>query len=712
MHPTLIILLLFLLFSCNPQQETSWDTPGNHNPLVPGYFADPTIKKFGDTYYIYSTTDGVKLASGEPTVWISKNLVDWYNAELDIELPEGLTNCWAPDVMKGKDGKYYYYMGNCQNGCNIYGYVADHPVGPWKPLNEGVAVIPVGTGSENLPALDAQFLKCENGDIYSFFGTWCHIFQGLGWAKIAGDDMYTIEESGYVPNEQLPHLFEAIYPMERNGKYILMYSSGDCRKSDYAVHYAYADHPTGPYTYGQNNPILENNSDFTIDGPGHHSMLELAGEYYIFYHRHDNPHSSGGMFRQIAVDQLHFLNDSTIEKIIPTHTGIADFGLGNKHPENLALNGSAQASSQYHLVADKTPYTRDSTNYLYEAGNAIDDNNGTLWMAASSALPQSLTVDFGKSQSIKCILTQFQYATYYYRYIIEVSQDNENWQLFADRTDNRVSGSPMVDDLEVTARFIRWTITGTEKQGMLAAIWNVKVYDELFDLPDIDNLPSPDGPAPLASQELEVAFDPGHLPIGPIEENIQNQGRINGVFKPIGHCQIREVEGVKALYLNGNAYLELSKPAPNSMDWNAPFTVSAWIYAEEITPGKCIMSWNTRDNMLQASYAALMYGSGPYGAMAHGDGYVDVGFNEVPETGRWHQITVTFDGMLETIYVNGVKDSTFPLHLFVDADTVRIGSSGVEQENFVGYIANAQLYNKAMTPEEVREHFADTHPVK
>ena len=34
-----------------------WNTPGAGNPLLPGYFADPTIKKFGDTYYIYATTD-------------------------------------------------------------------------------------------------------------------------------------------------------------------------------------------------------------------------------------------------------------------------------------------------------------------------------------------------------------------------------------------------------------------------------------------------------------------------------------------------------------------------------------------------------------------------------------------------------------------------------------------------------------------------------
>ncbi|WP_148038926.1 hypothetical protein [Proteiniphilum sp. X52] len=61
----------------------------------------------------------------DPQVWISKDFVNWYNYEMEIDLPDGLTNCWAPDVLKGDDGKYYYFMGNCQFGCNVYGYMSD-----------------------------------------------------------------------------------------------------------------------------------------------------------------------------------------------------------------------------------------------------------------------------------------------------------------------------------------------------------------------------------------------------------------------------------------------------------------------------------------------------------------------------------------------------------------------------------------------------------
>ena len=49
----------------------------NGNPIIPGYFADPTVKKFGDTYYIYATTDGNGGGYGPSQVWMSKDFVNW-----------------------------------------------------------------------------------------------------------------------------------------------------------------------------------------------------------------------------------------------------------------------------------------------------------------------------------------------------------------------------------------------------------------------------------------------------------------------------------------------------------------------------------------------------------------------------------------------------------------------------------------------------------
>ena len=136
MRKNIILCILFLIiFGLADGQEILFNTPGAGNPILPGYFADPTVKKFADIYYLYCTTDGIKSASGEPQVWISKDFVNWFNYEMEIDVPEGLTNVWAPDVFQYND-RYYYVMGNCEAGCNIYGYFSD-TLWSLDSLNEG-----------------------------------------------------------------------------------------------------------------------------------------------------------------------------------------------------------------------------------------------------------------------------------------------------------------------------------------------------------------------------------------------------------------------------------------------------------------------------------------------------------------------------------------------------------------------------------------------
>lgn len=49
------------------------------NPIIPDNLADPSVVKFGDTFYLYGTTDidqGLSKA-GTPVVWKSKDFVNW-----------------------------------------------------------------------------------------------------------------------------------------------------------------------------------------------------------------------------------------------------------------------------------------------------------------------------------------------------------------------------------------------------------------------------------------------------------------------------------------------------------------------------------------------------------------------------------------------------------------------------------------------------------
>ena len=96
-----IIVALYAVMLSQPlqaQQKESplWNAPGAGNPFIPGYFADPTIRKFGDTYYLYATTDGTGNGYGPAQVWVSKDFVNWKNIIMNWPTTEVV---WAPDVM-------------------------------------------------------------------------------------------------------------------------------------------------------------------------------------------------------------------------------------------------------------------------------------------------------------------------------------------------------------------------------------------------------------------------------------------------------------------------------------------------------------------------------------------------------------------------------------------------------------------------------------
>ena len=270
----------------------------------------------------------------------------------------------------------------------------------------------------------------------------------------------------------------------------------------------------------------------------------------------------------------------------------------------------------------------------------------------------------------------------------------------------------MIDDNDMSARYVRLTITGTEKSGVIPAVWNLKVYNTLFEIPAYQNAESKAGPGAKSTKSLLVDLNADALKVGSIITKVSNKGKLGGYFEASGTPVVKTIDGVKAAYLDGKSYLKLSKKALASLDWNSPFTASVWVYNPTVEMGECLLAWNSRENMLQSSYAALMYGTGHYGAVAHGDGAVDVPYKEIPVKATWHHIVVTFDGMLENVYVDGKLNTQTPISLFVEKGDILIGASGEPTENFSGYIANARLYDKAMTQHEIELLMKSSRPRK
>lgn len=710
-------LLLTACVQTNPDAQAdpgvqtglSSQSPDAGNPLLPGYFADPTIVEFDGIYYIYATTDNEMLASGAPTLWYSRDLLNWYNYTLDIPTLESinLRNFWAPDIVKGDDGRYYLYFGNCQAGCNIYGYVSSTPVGPWTKLHQDdTPVIGSGFPRRGFPSLDAQFFRDDDGKIYAYWGTWVHYNGGYAVGELDGKSMSRMINGKNIPLEQTPEPFEAAYVLKHKDKYILMYSSASCHDASYNVRYSYADNPYGPFTPGDNNPILSTNADQSVHGPGHHSVLKQGEDYYIVYHRHDYPMTRGGMARQVCIDSMIFENDSTIRKVIPSHRGIADI-FPSELPVDLAFGAKTKASSYYRMNSPGYDYT-------YKPSFATDNNNATMWKAADNSFPQTLEIDLGSVQKISRVMTQFEFASYYYQYLLEYSTNGKKWAVYADRSDNRVSGSPMIDDKEVEARFLRLKVLGAEKTGIYAAVWNIKAYGSSFDIPlGLVNKASEAGPGAASKREMLLGFEINKKNKAENLSSLPNLGTLGGNFTLRGEVSLGTDDlGVQALeFTRGSLVLDV--PVPQSLAWNGSFTVATWVRNPEVgREGDCLFSWCDRHALrLANSYNALFYNRGPYGAMAHLDGHFDMRYRNLPAENEWHHIVVTFDGVLEKVYVDGVLDNVQSMILASAVERARfiVGASDVG-EHFSGYMTSLRMYDYALSPKELSKLMKKTRP--
>ena len=454
MNRIYLVAAFLLLGAVSGFARKKHDAPGTGNPVIPGYFADPTIKKFGDTYYMYATTDGSGAGFGPAQVWTSKDFVNW--TLMPMNWPDSHW-IWAPDVIRHTDGRYYYFY--CQP-CIIHCGVSETPRGPWKNiLGESEAVLVPDRFVTNAITLDGQTFVDDDGSVYLYWGTW-GIYKGFGCgAGKMTPDLKGFTETRLIPNTEAVDFFEAPFVLKRNGIYYFMYSSGSCHDHTYRVQYATSDHPLGPYEY--KGCILETNEDGTVHGPGHHSILKEGDDYYIVYHRHDNPHSNRGFHRQLCMDKMEFAADGSIRKVIPTHKGVGALAPSVVKSENLALGAGVRASSCY--------------DDNFRAEYAVDDNNGTLWRPRGMG-QEWLEIDLGSSREIQTVWTQFEYGTQFYQYLIETSVDGKHWSVFADKRNIHLAGSPMVDFGKAEARYVRLTFTGGQKNGFGGAVWNVKVF--------------------------------------------------------------------------------------------------------------------------------------------------------------------------------------------------------------------------------------------
>jgi beta-xylosidase len=293
--------------SCAAQQTSPPSAPQFDRtpppPALPGVNADPHIAVFGDTFYLYPTTDGSEgWRSTSFRAWSSHDLVHWKDEGVILNLPRDLTwatlHAWAPAIAT-KNGKYYYYYSAAQN---IGVAVADTPVGPFKdPL--GRPLVAKST-FPRMQAIDPMVFVDDDGSAILYWG------QGRCKAVKLNDDMISFNPAD-VRDLTPPGYNEGPFVHRRQGRYYLSWSEFDTRDPRYSVACATGDLPLGPFAKAAVNPILRQSGQ--VKGAGHHSVVQIPGgdDWVIAYHRFRVP-DGNGYNRETCLSPLKYAQDGSI----------------------------------------------------------------------------------------------------------------------------------------------------------------------------------------------------------------------------------------------------------------------------------------------------------------------------------------------------------------------------------------------------------------
>ncbi len=266
-------------------------------------------------------------------------------------------------MCKGKDGKYYFYY---TGGNGIVGVaVCDSPCGKFEFIgfvrNKEGRTLGQGTGDVN--QFDPSIFIDDDGTIllYSGFSTTLSrmitkphhrkIKSMGGYVVELEEDMLTVKHkpkrilkwaySPFIGKFKGHAFFEASSMRKINGKYYLIYSSQNMHELNYAI----SDYPTKGFEYGG---TVVSNADIFLNGKGkegavnyynntHGGMVNIKGEWYIFYHRHTNCHAFS---RQGCAEKVVFDSNGKILQSEITSCGLNGkplVGVG-EYPAYIACN--------------------------------------------------------------------------------------------------------------------------------------------------------------------------------------------------------------------------------------------------------------------------------------------------------------------------------------------------------------------------------------
>ena len=383
------------------------------NPFLPSweYIPDGEPRVFGDRVYVYGSHDrfGAPIFCVNDYVCWSAPLSDlsrWtcsgviWRKNQDPMNPLGLRLLFAPDVVRGKDGRYYlYYAFDFLGAIGVA--VCDTPDGHYRfygHVHYPDGVIWGRRKGDEFP-FDPGVLVDDDGRVFLYSGFETPVpavmsrFRGHknsgGVVLELEPDMVTVKAGPKLlfplkTNRETPPLedfrghefFEASSIRKIDGKYVFVYSSTNNHELCWAV----SDRPDGDFRFGG---TLVDQGDLYLDGRTeesrglnylgntHGGMVLLNGAWYIFYHRQTNQHSYS---RQACAEKLERTPEGGFRQAEVTSCGLNGGPLRGegKYSAHIACNlWSREGVARYDRKFDKKlhPFLTQTGKDREEAGD-------------------------------------------------------------------------------------------------------------------------------------------------------------------------------------------------------------------------------------------------------------------------------------------------------------------------------------------------------
>ncbi|SEO22157.1 arabinan endo-1,5-alpha-L-arabinosidase [Mucilaginibacter sp. OK283] len=376
---------------------------------------DPSIKKFGDYYYCYSTDVGfgIDVRSGLQ-IRRSKDLVQWeYVGWVFSSLPaqgsayitgKGGTpfnSLWAPYVMKvGSEYRLYYSLSSAVARLSVIGMAtATSPEGPWT--EKGVVVTSANDASIQTNAIDPTVVTTTAGEQYMYYGSaWDGIYilkldASTGLAASPGDKGKRIANRGFTGGKYNGNIEGAEVIYNPDLKKYFLFISYDWLQTKYNVRVGRGDSPTGPF-YDYNGQDINTNVDHGPmilapyqfnghggwQGTGHCAVFDDgSGQYFM---AHQGRPGVNSYFMDLHVRKISWTPDGWPVVSPERYANVAQTAIANAD----VVGTYEKITLGYHIVPgygteQTNPDFQVATTFKLDAAGTIDGSATDTWTYAS-----------------------------------------------------------------------------------------------------------------------------------------------------------------------------------------------------------------------------------------------------------------------------------------------------------------------------------------